>query len=119
MALAKKGDWGHPVGKAAATWSLCPELTLPTGVAGKVCDGSTCMVVCEPGKVAMGRRRIKCRWKRSKGFFGNRFENPELSIANIIILKNLRNRFYYYLRNYQLVLDANLTIQQQPLLIPI
>jgi len=69
MALAKKGGWGHPVGKAAATWSLCPELTLPTGVAGKVCDGSTCMVVCEPGKVAMGRRRIKCRWKRSKGFF--------------------------------------------------
>lgn len=72
MALAKRGGWGHPVdnvGKAAATWSLCPELTLPTGVAGKVCDGSTCMVVCEPGKVAMGRRRIKCRWKRSKGFF--------------------------------------------------
>ena len=93
MALAKKGDWGHPVGKAAATWSLCPELTLPTGVAGKVCDGSTCMVVCEPGKVAMGRRRIKCRWKRSKGFFGNRFENPELSIANIIILRAFQCRF--------------------------
>ena len=72
MALSKRSGWGHPVdnvGKASATWSLCPELTLPAGVAGKTCDGSTCMVVCEPGKVAMGRRRIKCRWKRSKGFF--------------------------------------------------
>jgi len=32
-------------------------------------EASTCMVVCEEGKVATGRRRIKCRWKRKKGFF--------------------------------------------------
>ena len=101
MALAKKGGWGHPVGKAAATWSLCPELTLPTGVAGKVCDGSTCMVVCEPGKVAMGRRRIKCRWKRSKGFFWKQVKTFKIE-----------NRFNYYLRNYQLVLAVILKIQQ-------
>ena len=88
--------------RASANWDLCPELTLPSGVAGTTCQGtvqfgrhtrsltlkkvtkiclytecteiehfeaSTCMVVCEEGKVATGRRRIKCRWKRKKGFF--------------------------------------------------
>jgi hypothetical protein len=30
------------------------------------------MVNCEPGKIAMGRRRMKCRWKRKKGFFWRR-----------------------------------------------
>ena len=88
--------------RASANWELCPDLTLPSGVAGTTCQGtvqfwsqqaiylikslkecnsghievkiehyeaSTCMVVCEEGKVATGRRRIKCRWKRKKGFF--------------------------------------------------
>ena len=64
------GQWGHPVGiRAAAEWNLCPELTLPSGVAGTACQGATCMVVCEEGKVAVGKRRIKCRWTRKKGFF--------------------------------------------------
>ena len=63
-------QWGHPVGvRAAASWSLCPELTLPTGVAGTTCQGATCMVVCDEGKVAIGKRRVKCRWNRKKGFF--------------------------------------------------
>lgn len=64
------GQWGHPVGvRAAANWDLCPELALPAGVAGTACQGATCMVVCEDGKVAIGKRRIKCRWTRKKGFF--------------------------------------------------
>ena len=63
-------QWGHPVGvRAAADWSLCPELALPAGVAGTACQGATCMVVCDEGKVAIGKRRVKCRWTRKKGFF--------------------------------------------------
>ena len=65
-----EGQWGQPVGiRAAANWDLCPELALPSGVAGTACQGATCMVVCEDGKVAVGKRRIKCRWTRKKGFF--------------------------------------------------
>ena len=30
------------------------------------------MAVCEVGKVSMGRRRTKCRFKRTKGFFWGR-----------------------------------------------
>ena len=30
------------------------------------------MAVCEPGKISIGRRRTKCRFKRSKGFFWGR-----------------------------------------------
>ena len=65
--------WGHPIGvKAAASWSLCPDLQLPDGVESLRCDGATCMAVCEVGKVSMGRRRTKCRFKRTKGFFWGR-----------------------------------------------
>ena len=42
------------------------------GVAGATCDGATCMVLCEPGKMAIGRRRTKCRWNRKSGFFWKR-----------------------------------------------
>lgn len=66
----RKGGWGHPVGiRAAADSSLCPALNMPAGVASISCDGATCMSVCEDGKVATGKRRTKCRWRRSKGFF--------------------------------------------------
>ena len=73
QARERIGSWGHPVDvKAAADHSLCPELTLPAGVQSLECDGATCMAVCEPGKMSMGRRRTKCRFKRSKGFFWGR-----------------------------------------------
>ena len=65
-----RSKWGHPVGiRAAATWNLCPALEIPTGVKDVTCSGATCMQICEDGKAAMGRRRVKCRWKRKKGFF--------------------------------------------------
>ena len=65
--------WGHPTGvKAAASWELCPDLQLPEGVASLRCDGATCMAVCEIGKISIGRRRTKCRFKRTKGFFWGR-----------------------------------------------
>ena len=68
-AMQRKGGWGHPVGiRAAADWSLCPSLTKPAGVASVQCDGSTCMQVCEAGKLAMGQRRTKCRFKKKSGF---------------------------------------------------
>ena len=62
--------WAHPVGvRQSALWSSCPVLDKPEGVKEVTCESATCMAVCEDGKVAMGRRRIKCRWKRKKGFF--------------------------------------------------
>ena len=65
-----RSNWGHPIGiRAAATWSLCPALAIPAGVKDVTCSGATCMQICEDGKAAMGRRRVKCRWKRKKGFF--------------------------------------------------
>merc|ERR1711990_375020 len=69
-AKSRISGWGHPVGvKAAAMWSSCPTLETPLGVKEIICDQATCMSVCEDGKTAIGRRRIKCRWKRKKGFF--------------------------------------------------
>ena len=65
--------WAHPVGvRQSALWSSCPVLEKPEGVKDVTCESATCMAVCEDGKVAMGRRRIKCRWKRKKGFFWKR-----------------------------------------------
>ena len=67
MARQRSNDWAHPVGiRAAADWQMCPQLSMPAGVAGYTCAQATCMVNCEPGKIAMGRRRMKCRWKRKK-----------------------------------------------------
>ena len=94
MSFQRQSGWGHPVGvKAAADWTNCPALTpFPSGVASVNCDGATCMQICEAGKVAMGRRRIKCRWKRKKGFFWKRAlsecqgctpENPTSNDANL------------------------------------
>ena len=79
MAKSRNGDWGHPVGiRAAADWSMCPTLVAPAGVASFTCNQSTCMAVCEAGKVSTGRRRIKCRWKRKKGFFWRRVRTSRL-----------------------------------------
>ena len=66
-----QSGWGFPVGlKAAADWQLCPSLQpYPSGVSNVSCDGSTCMQICEAGKVGMGRRRVRCRWRRTQGFF--------------------------------------------------
>ena len=66
-----QSGWGFPVGiKAAADWQMCPSLQpYPSGVASVSCDGSTCMQICEAGKVGMGKRRIRCRWRRKLGFF--------------------------------------------------
>ena len=84
MAKSRNGDWGHPVGiRAAADWTMCPALTLPAGVASFTCNQSTCMAVCEAGKVSTGRRRIKCRWKRKQGFFWRR-----VSISRAIKCQN-------------------------------
>lgn len=50
------------------------------------------MQICEAGKVSVGRRRIKCRWKRKQGFFWKRAlsecqgcdpETPTSSDANL------------------------------------
>ena len=62
--------WAHPVGvRQSALWSSCPVLDKPEGVKEVTCESATCMAVCEDGKVSMGRRRIKCRWKRKKRIF--------------------------------------------------
>ena len=71
-------SWGHPIGiRAAADHSLCPALTLPTGVQSLACDGATCMAVCEEGKVSSGQRRTKCRFKPKSGFFWKKVVSPQ------------------------------------------
>ena len=34
----KNQNWGHPVGKIAALYNLCPELNIPDGAESIVCD---------------------------------------------------------------------------------
>ena len=64
------GGWGHPVTNIAALWTLCPALEIPTNAIDPLtCDQSTCAVVCPDGYIATGKRRTRCRWKKSKGFF--------------------------------------------------
>ena len=99
-ASTRRTRWGHPVDvRAAAEWSQCPELgkltfvdhflkrcltklltnlvkEKPSGVKEIVCDGSTCMQVCEEGAISVGKRRTKCRWKRAQGFFWKRVSLP-------------------------------------------
>ena len=64
--------WGHPVDKIAALWSLCPEITQPSNAEELKCDQATCALVCNDGFVAIGRRRVKCRYNKKKGFFWKR-----------------------------------------------
>ena len=78
----RKSGWGFPVGvRAAADWTLCPQLELPDGVESVACDGSTCMQVCEAGKQGMGQRRVRCRHNRNKGFFWNRVSESDAFIT--------------------------------------
>ena len=63
---------------------MCPVLDKPAGVKDVTCEGATCLSVCENGKSAMGRRRIKCRWKRKKGFFWKRVSNLKSSLTHSI-----------------------------------
>ena len=71
MAKQRSGDWGFPVGvKAAADWQNCGTPTTAQGFdAGEEleCSAATCMLKCPAGQYAIGRRRIRCRWKRKKG----------------------------------------------------
>ena len=81
--------WAHPLGvRQSALWSSCPVLDKPEGVKEVTCENATCMAVCEDGKVAMGRRRIKCRWKRKKGFFWKR-------VSSYLRLRSLACRVAY------------------------
>ena len=71
MAKQRNGDWGFPVGiKAAADWQNCGTPTTAQGFdAGEEleCSSATCMLKCPAGQYAIGRRRIRCRWKRKHG----------------------------------------------------
>lgn len=71
MAKQRSGDWGFPVGvKAAADWQNCGTPTTAQGFdAGEEleCSAATCMLKCPAGQYAIGRRRIRCRWKRKHG----------------------------------------------------
>ena len=90
-----RSKWGHPVGiRAAATWNLCPALEIPAGVKDVTCSGATCMQICDDGKAAMGRRRVKCRWKRKKGFFWKKVRS-----SNDIRLHQTNSRHAIFHRN--------------------
>ena len=96
-----RSKWGHPVGiRAAATWNLCPALEIPPGVKDVTCSGATCMQICEDGKAAMGRRRVKCRWKRKKGFFWKK-----VSSWNDIRLHQTNSRHAISHRNMYILLE--------------
>lgn len=67
--------WGKPEGnlevdkRAAALWSLCPELELPSGTDQVVCDQSSCVQICRTGTRSIGNRKTRCRWNHKRGFF--------------------------------------------------
>ena len=71
MAKQRSNDWGFPVGvRAAADWQNCGTPTTAQGFdAGEEleCSASTCMLKCPAGQIAVGKRRIRCRWKRKHG----------------------------------------------------
>ena len=73
MAKQRGADWGFPVGvRAAANWENCGTPTAAQGFdAGEEleCNGASCMLRCPLGQIAVGKRRIRCRWKRKHGFF--------------------------------------------------
>ena len=113
VASQSRSKWGHPVGiRAAATWNLCPALEIPTGVKDVTCSGATCMQICEDGKAAMGRRRVKCRWKKKKGFFWKKvssWNDIRLHQTNsgLLICVGIKSKRYIrglYIRLYKLVL---------------
>ena len=74
MAKQRSSDWGFPVGvRAAADWQNCGTPTVAQGFdAGEEleCSASTCMLKCPAGQIAVGKRRIRCRWKRKHGKIG-------------------------------------------------
>ena len=54
-------------------WSDCPSLdTNIDGLLGLMCNGATCAMRCQPGYIAVGNRRTKCRWNRRLGWFWKR-----------------------------------------------
>lgn len=61
--------WGAPVGlRNARHWSDCPAIdanAIP-GAAGLRCNQATCALVCQPGHVSKGRRRVRCRKNKRK-----------------------------------------------------
>ena len=63
----KNQNWGHPVGKIATLYNLCPELNTPDGAESIVCDQATCAQICNPGYFAKGPRRTKCRYNNKNG----------------------------------------------------
>ena len=56
----------------SAAWNLCTQLQLPIGAESISCNGATCTTVCESGKMTVGHRRTKCRFKKNRGFFWKR-----------------------------------------------
>ena len=83
----ESSGWGKPVGdlevdkRAAALWSLCPELELPTGVDSVVCDQSSCVQVCQTGMRSIGNRKTRCRWNHKRGFFWTKVRNYNVIIG--------------------------------------
>ena len=101
MAKQRNGDWGFPVGiKAAADWQNCGTPTTAQGFdAGEEleCSSATCMLKCPAGQYAIGRRRIRCRWKRKHGKKASQFFTAshisglsgELHVTNDVFLVSL------------------------------
>ena len=96
MAKQRSGDWGFPVGvKAAADWQNCGTPTTAQGFdAGEEleCSAATCMLKCPAGQYAIGRRRIRCRWKRKHGKYIQKL-GIILAQNHSFSFKNSRNLF--------------------------
>jgi len=68
MMNQRSGGWGHPIGREAADYFLCANLTAPEH--GTIeCDQASCALKCDLGAMAYGRRRTKCRFTEAKGYF--------------------------------------------------
>lgn len=64
LAFLSEQHWGFPVGadRLAALYHLCPTLDIPDGAERYTCNESTCTLICNPGYIATGRRRVRCRY---------------------------------------------------------
>ena len=63
-------DWGRPVNTEkrleSRLWSDCPALPLPENAKELKCNRSTCSMICKPGFLATGKKRVACRRKNGK-----------------------------------------------------
>jgi len=118
----RKGGWGAPTGRLAADHSLCANLTAPEH--GTIeCDQATCALVCDPGAIANGRRRTKCRFSETKGHFWKKALGTCHTCNELVALEFLETHCFFDGKgrkkcslfcpwNQDMILDGEILVQK-------